>query len=55
VYSLVQEQGPDHDKSFVVEVRFEQEYLGVGKGHTKKEAEQEAARSALSKLGIQEK
>ena len=54
VYSLVQEQGPDHDKSFVVEVRFEQEFLGVGKGHTKKEAEQEAARSALSKLGIQE-
>ena len=54
VYHLVQEQGPDHDKSFVVEVRFDEEYLGVGKGHTKKEAEQEAARNALSKLGIQE-
>ncbi len=52
VYSLVQEQGPDHDKSFVVEVRFEEEYLGEGRGHTKKEAEQEAARDALSKLGI---
>ena len=54
VYHLVREQGPDHDKSFVVEVRFEQEYLGMGKGHTKKEAEQEAARSALGRLGIQE-
>jgi len=54
IYNLVEELGPGHDKSFVVEVRFEQEFLGKGTGHTKKEAEQEAARSALSKLGIQE-
>ncbi len=54
VYTLVQEEGPDHDKRFVVEVRFEQEYLGAGTGHTKKEAEQEAARNALGRLGIQE-
>jgi ribonuclease-3 len=53
VYCLVQEEGPDHDKSFVVEVQFDEECLGEGRGHTKKEAEQEAARSALSKLGIQ--
>jgi ribonuclease-3 len=53
VYSLVQEQGPDHDKSFMVEVWFEDQYLGRGTGHSKKEAEQEAARHALCKLGIQ--
>ena len=54
VYNLVEERGPDHDKRFVVEVRFEKEYLGQGTGHTKKEAEQEAARSALGRLGLQE-
>ncbi len=52
VYTLVEEKGPDHDKSFVVEVRFEDEYLGEGTGHTKKEAEQEAARNALSRLEV---
>ena len=54
VYNLVEERGPDHDKRFVVEVRFEKECLGQGTGHTKKEAEQEAARSALGRLGLQE-
>ena len=54
VYHLVQEEGPDHDKSFVVEVRFEEKCLGQGRGHTKKEAEQEAARQAISKLGLQD-
>lgn len=53
VYTLVQETGPDHDKRFVVEVRFDNDRLGMGTGPTKKEAEQEAARNALTKLGIQ--
>lgn len=53
VYTLVQETGPDHDKRFVVEVHFEGERLGTGSGTTKKEAEQEAARAALARLGIQ--
>ncbi|NMA99985.1 MAG: ribonuclease III [Firmicutes bacterium] len=52
VYNLIQETGPDHDKRFVVEVRFEGELLGEGIGTTKKEAEQEAARSALARLKI---
>lgn len=52
VYTLVQETGPDHDKRFVVQVHFEDELLGEGVGTTKKEAEQEAARVALAKLGI---
>lgn len=53
VYALVEETGPDHDKRFVVEVRFDGQFLGSGSGTTKKEAEQEAARKALTKLGIQ--
>jgi len=53
MYTLVQETGPDHDKRFVVEVHFEGERLGTGSGTTKKEAEQEAARAALARLGIQ--
>lgn len=53
VYTLVQESGPDHDKRFVVEVHFEGEFLGVGSGTTKKEAEQAAARQALARLGLQ--
>lgn len=54
VYELIKEEGPDHDKSFVVEVCFEGEVLGQGVGPTKKEAEQEAAREALQSLGLQE-
>jgi len=53
MYTLVQETGPDHDKRFVVEVHFEGDRLGTGSGTTKKEAEQEAARAALARLGIQ--
>ncbi len=54
VYELVKEEGPDHAKSFLVEVCFEGEVLGQGMGPTKKEAEQEAAREALVSLGLQE-
>lgn len=54
VYELIKEEGPDHAKSFLVEVCFEGEVLGQGMGPTKKEAEQEAAREALASLGLQE-
>ena len=52
IYTLVQETGPDHDKRFVVDVHFDGEFLGRGSGTTKKEAEQEAARQALTRLGL---
>ncbi|MDI9413741.1 MAG: ribonuclease III [Bacillota bacterium] len=52
VYELIDERGPDHDKLFVVEVSFDNEVLGRGTGPTKKEAEQEAARQALSIVGL---
>ena len=49
-YRLVGEDGPDHDKHFVVEARIGETFIGRGEGHTKKAAEQEAAYQALLKL-----
>ncbi len=49
-YRLVAEKGPDHDKVFEVELSVRHEPLGRGVGHSKKEAEQEAAKEALAKL-----
>ncbi len=46
-YELIEESGPEHDKSFVVEVSMEGECLGQGVGRTKKAAEQQAAYKAL--------
>ena len=46
-YVLVEETGPDHDKSFTVEARVGERVIGAGSGHTKKAAEQEAAYQAL--------
>ena len=50
-YAILEERGPDHDKTFVAEVRHRGEALGRGEGHSKKEAEQAAALAALHKLG----
>lgn len=49
-YHLVRTVGPEHMKTFVTEVRVHGVPIGRGKGHSKKEAEQEAARAALRKL-----
>ncbi len=49
-YVLTEENGPDHDKSFTVEVRIGDTPVGTGKGRTKKAAEQEAAYRALIAL-----
>ena len=46
-YNIIKEEGPDHDKTFVAEVRCNDKYLATGKGNTKKQAEMEAARIAL--------
>ena len=50
-YILTGEEGPDHDKTFTVEVRVEGKTLGKGTGHTKKAAQQKAAYEALKLLG----
>ena len=46
-YRLIGESGPDHDKSFSVEVCVDDEVISTVTGHTKKAAEQEAAYKAL--------
>jgi ribonuclease-3 len=46
-YRVVAEEGPDHDKTFVIEARFGRHRLGAGMGKSKKEAEQNAAKEAL--------
>lgn len=51
-YIIVDEIGPQHNKTFVVEVSYMQELLATGKGKTKKEAEQAGAYEACLKLGI---
>ncbi|MCL2249038.1 MAG: ribonuclease III [Oscillospiraceae bacterium] len=49
-YNLSDERGPDHDKTFHVEVIVDDVVLGTGVGKTKKGAQQEAAKEALEKL-----
>jgi ribonuclease-3 len=49
-YRLAGESGPDHHKSFLVEVWVNGEAMASGEGSTKKEAEQKAARRALEQL-----
>ncbi len=51
-YVLSGESGPDHDKRFEVEVHLNSNVIGKGVGRTKKQAEQEAAREALSLMGV---
>ena len=50
-YVLVEESGPDHNKSFVVEVHLNSNVIGSGRGGSKKSAEQAAAREALRLMG----
>ena len=46
-YELLEERGPEHDKTFRVAVYMEEKLLGTGQGRTKKAAEQQAAYEAL--------
>lgn len=50
VYTLVNEEGPPHSKVFTMEVTIDGRMLGRGSAGTKKEAEQAAAKEALSRL-----
>lgn len=53
-YQLIREEGPDHDKKFIVEARIGAKTYGQGTGRTKKGAEQEAAYHTLLELKKQE-
>ena len=52
-YVLMMESGPDHNKRFEVEVHLNSNVLGSGIGHSKKQAEQNAAKEALALMGYQ--
>jgi len=47
-YKLVKKTGPDHDKTFAVEVKIKEKTLGCGEGKNKKAAEQNAAKIAYT-------
>lgn len=50
-YRLISESGPDHNKTFTVELYLGANCIGRGQGHSKKQAEQIAARAALELFG----
>jgi len=54
IYHVIAESGPDHQKTFRVEVRICGQVTAMGSGRTKKEAEQSAAVAALIQLGAEE-
>ena len=49
-YRLIDEDGPDHARVFVMEVSVGVKPVGVGRGRSKKEAEQMSAKAALEKF-----
>jgi ribonuclease-3 len=49
-YVILKEEGPAHDKFFTAAVTFMGRQMGTGAGHSKKEAEQQAARNALESI-----
>lgn len=50
-YEVEREEGPDHDKTFYVRLTANEKSIGTGEGRSKKEAEQQAAKAALGKMG----
>ncbi len=49
-YEIVREEGPDHDKTFYVNIKAKNKVLSEGRGKNKKQAEQDAAKIALEKI-----
>ena len=49
-YTLIREHGPDHDKTFEIELSITDKIITAGTGKNKKEAEQQAAEKALEAL-----
>ena len=48
-YILLDTKGPDHDRTFIVEVKCNGKSLAIGEGKTKKQAEMNAAKQALER------
>ena len=47
VYKVLEENGPDHDKSFTVGLLWEDQIISIGIGKSKKEAERSGAKLAI--------
>lgn len=54
-YRILDESGPDHEKIFEIGVYIKRSLMGTGKGRSKKEAEQSAAKFALRKIKTRKK
>ena len=52
MYKTVSTEGPEHNKTFNIEVEYQGRVVGKGTGKSKKEAEQMAALEACHKLGV---
>jgi len=52
IYRVLSEDGPDHAKTFHVEVLVNDKAIGSGVGRSKKQAEQQAAKEAAERLGL---
>lgn len=52
-YFLKDATGPDHDKTFTIQVKLNSNVIGEGVGHSKKQAEQMAAKEALTLMGYE--
>jgi ribonuclease-3 len=51
-YKLLKEEGPDHDKTFEIALYLNNSIIGKGAGHSKKDAQQAAAKDAMVSLGV---
>lgn len=49
-YDVIKEEGPEHDKTFTIAVSVDGKELGRASGHTKKAAQQAAAKDAIEKI-----
>ena len=54
-YRVIKESGPDHDKTFEVGVFLDSNRIGSGTGHSKRQAEQAAAKDALHLFGVDDR
>jgi ribonuclease-3 len=52
-YSVLEVEGPPHDRRFTCAAVVDGEQLGTGTGESKKAAEQEAAKEVLARLGVE--
>lgn len=49
-YKLIEDDGPDHDKTFIIGAYISKELIATGTGSSKRKAEQNAAENALRKI-----